>query len=161
MSNSQNRLPEPSLPEHELLQSAGRLPTLSAGIRERVLTDCSVQIRNGRRMDQIRIVGSLLAACLLICVVWTFRWNPSGESRSNMTSQKELGSEPARVLPQQPVGGSLAEKLAQPTEQPVAPLPKGGVPSRPESLREVQQLNQLIEQIRERNNNLCGWLPYL
>ncbi len=55
----------------------------------------------------------------------------------------------------------LAEKIAQPATPPTAPLPKGGVPGRTESLREVQQINQLIEQIRERNNNLCGVFPYL
>lgn len=161
MSNPQIRIPEPSLPEHELLQNAGRLPALSTGIRERVLTDCRVQIRNGRRMDQLKIVGSLLAACLLIGVVWTFRWNPSAPSRSGMTSQSDSAHQPAEMMPSGHDGGSLADKVAQPTETQAPPLPKGGVPSRPESLREVQQLNQLIEEIRGRNNNLCGWLPFL
>lgn len=160
MSNPHIRIPEPSLPEHELLQSAGRMPTLSAGIRERVLTDCRVQIRNGRRMDQLKIAGSLLAACLLICVVWTFRWNPRPET-SRADSATEKAVEPAKVMPFSPEGGSLAEKIAQPATPPTAPLPKGGVPGRTESLREVQQINQLIEQIRERNNNLCGVFPYL
>jgi len=161
MSNPKIRIPEPSLPEHELLQSAGRLPMLSPGIRERVLTDCSVQIRNGRRMDQLKIAGSLLAACLLIGVVWTFRWNPTAPSREGVTSQSDVEQQPAEMLPAVHNGGSLADKVAQPTETKTPPLPQGGVPSRPESLREVQQLNQLIEQIHGRNNNLCGWLPFL
>lgn len=161
MSNPHIRIPEPSLPEHELLQNAGSLPKLSAGIRERVLTDCRVQIRNGRRMDQLKIAGSLLAACLLIGVVWTFRWNPTAPSRSGMTSRSDAAHQPAEMLPSGHNGGSLADKVAQPTEMQAPPVPKGGVPSRPESLREVQQLNQLIEEIRGRNNNLCGWLPFL
>lgn len=160
MSNPHIRIPEPSLPEHELLQSAGRMPTLSVGIRERVLTDCRVQIRNGRRMDQLKIAGSLLAACLLICVVWTFRWNPVPDT-SQADSKTDQSVEPAKVMPFAPEGGSLGEKIAQPATPPAAPLPQGGVSGRPESVREVQQINQLIEQIRERNNNLCGIFPYL
>ncbi len=160
MSNPHIRIPEPSLPEHELLQSAGRMPTLSAGIRERVLTDCRVQIRNGRRMDQLKIAGSLLAACLLICLVWTFRWNPVPDT-TRASSTPDKAAEAAKVVPFNAEGESLAEKIAQPATPPANPLPKGGVPTRPESMREIQQINQLIEQIRERNNNLCGVFPYL
>jgi hypothetical protein len=37
-------------------------------------------------------------------------------------------------------------------------VPQGGPANRPE-MKELQQLNRLIEDIQDRNNVLCGTLP--
>ena len=74
MSDPFVNIPQPSLPEHNLLRQAGTLPQLTSGLRERVLLDCQKQVRYGRWADRFRVVGSVVAACLLVLLVWNFCW---------------------------------------------------------------------------------------
>ena len=74
MSEPFLKIPEPSLPEHNLLREAGTLPQLSAGLRNRVVLNVHKQVRYGRWVDRARIFGSVVAACLLVSFVWNYRW---------------------------------------------------------------------------------------
>jgi len=66
MSSIKHRLPEPSLPENELIRAADSLPELSSGLRSSTITLCEVQYVRGRR---IRVVKSAGAVLLATCVV--------------------------------------------------------------------------------------------
>ncbi len=157
MSDSYKRLSEPTLPEHQLLRDAAPMPQLSGGLRERVVVDVRRQLRNGRWADRLRITGAVLAASLVVCLVWNFRWT----GREQMAEQKPdaVKSVPTPPIPTMPVTPSSSYSNSDGTPQvPVAPqLPQGGPSSRPE-MQEMQQLNRLIDEIQGRNNILCGLL---
>ena len=154
MNNPSFRLPEPNLPEHQLLREAGSLPQLSTALRDRVLIDCQRQVRYGRWADRLRITGAVLAASLMVAVVWNFRWTGQGDQ-----------VDPAADVAESPTGQSIypppwsslnAESPTDPKADPT--LPQGGPSNRPE-MKEMQQINQLIEELGGRNNTLCSFLP--
>lgn len=55
--------------ERELLRGADRLPVLSNGLRNRVLTAATVAYRQARRWARAREVTSFLSVCLLVSFV--------------------------------------------------------------------------------------------
>ena len=154
MSESFNKIPEPALPEHQLLREIADLPQLSTGLRQRVIVDVHRQIRYGRWADRLRVGAAVLAATLMVCLVWNFRWT----GQEQVVKQKPaMEFSPPPVMPTPSTGGySSADSLPM---QPLSPqLPQGGPSSRTE-MKEMQQLNKLIEDIQGRNNVLCGLLP--
>lgn len=130
------------------------MPQLSRGLRERVIVDVRRQVRYGRWADRLKIAGAVLVASLLVVFVWNNRW----------TGQEQVAEKPPEVAPTQmvtptvPSSSSLSssESLSQDPVRPV--LPQGGPRANPE-VREMQQINRLIEDIQGRNNVLCGLLP--
>ena len=86
MSDPFLKIPEPSLPEHNLLQAAGTLPQLTLGLRDRVVLDMHRQVRYGRWAGRARVAGSVVAACLLVLLVWNFRWT----NRQNSETTEQL-----------------------------------------------------------------------
>lgn len=151
MTNPTNRIPEPILPEHQLLRDVASMPQLSAGLRQRVVSDVRRNIRYGRWADRLRIAAAVLAAALMVCLVWHFRW----------TGQEHVAEQASETLvPMTPPTNSYSANGSLPsTPAPVA-VPQGG-PSNRTEMKEMQQLNQLIEDIQGRNNVLCGVLPIL
>lgn len=146
-----NRIPEPLLPEHQMLRDVATMPQLSRGLRERVIVDVRRQVRFGWWSDRLRIAAAALAACALICLVWNFRW----------TGQTQVAERPAAV-PEPQISapsktGSLSASDTMPKDEATPVLPQGGPANRPE-MKELQQLNRLIEDIQGRNNVLCGTL---
>ena len=163
MSEPFLKIPEPSLPEHNLLREAGTLPQLMSGLRERVVLNVHKQVRYGRWADRARIMGSVVAACLLVLIVWNFRWtgqpNPQNTERSQDTVQHDAPpTYPAYTSPgtDSETDGSRAK-----TDVNGNPLPQGGPSIRRESIPEMRDLNQMIEKLQSRQNVLCGFLPYL
>ncbi len=152
MTDSINRIPEPVLPEHQLLREASQMPQLSSGLRARVVMDVHRQVRYGRWADRLRIAAVVLAASLMVCLVWHFRW----------TGQEQVAEQKPDVQiapPMMPVSPSSTYSSSQSPELPVQPaVPQGGPSSRPE-MREMQQINRLIEEIQSRDNLLFGLLP--
>ena len=71
MSQPSFRIPEPTLPEHELVKSIAELPELSPDLRHRVLQDCHFQIRYGRWMDRLRIIGAMALLLLMGTAIWS------------------------------------------------------------------------------------------
>ena len=152
------RIPEPTLPEHRLLRDAAQLPQLSSGLRGRIVIDVRRQLRNGRWADRLRITGAVLAASLVVFLVWNFRW--TGQEQSTEQTADAVKSSSPPVTPGTPLMPSGTYSTVESVPQtPIPPqLPQGGPSSRPE-MKEMQQLNQLIEEIQGRNNTLCGLLP--
>ena len=163
MSDPFLKIPEPSRPEHNLLQAAGTLPQLTSGLRERVVLSMHQQVRWGRWVDRARVAGSVVAACLLVLLVWNFRWtgqpNPQSTERSQDTVHHDAPTTyPAYVSP----GRNSEDDDAGPkTDANGNPLPQGGPSIRRESIPEMRELNQMIEKLQSRQNVLCGFLPYL
>ncbi len=163
MSDPFVNIPQPSLPEHNLLRQAGTLPQLTSGLRERVLLDCQKQFRYGRWADRFRVVGSVVAASLLVLLVWNFRWTgpqipPTTEPSQNTVHQDA----PETTYPYADPGmnSEVADDKAD-FDANGNPLPQGGPSIRRESTPEMRELNQMIEKLQSGHNVLCGFLPYL
>lgn len=135
-----------------MLRDVAAMPQLSKGLRERVIVDVHRQVRYGRWADRLRIAAAALAACAMICLVWNFRW----------TGQQQVADRPAAPLDTPETApsktGSLSASDTMPKDDAPPTVPQGGPTSRPE-MKELQQLNRLIEDIQGRNNVLCGTLP--
>jgi len=150
MTDPIQRISEPLLPEHQLLREVASMPQLSRGLRDRVLVDVRRQVRYGRWADRLRIAAAVLAASLLVGLVWHFRW--TGQHPVANRAEKDPVVAPAMPAPQ-PTKMSASDTMPADPRPPA--LPHGGPSSRPE-MKELQQLNQLIEKIQGRNNALCG-----
>ena len=146
------RISEPLLPEHQLLREVGTMPQLSGELRSRVVVDIRRQVRYGRWADRLRIAAALLAASLLVCLVWKFRWT----GQDHVAEQKPVDVPAPVVVPVTPSSGIYSSNPTSPVEP--AKVPQGGPSSLPDT-REMQQLNRLIEDIQGRNNVLCGLVP--
>ena len=147
------RITEPLLPEHQMLREAGTMPQLSGDLRSRVVVDIRRQVRYGRWVDRLRIAGAVLAASLLVCLVWKFRWT----GQDQVVEQKPVEVPAPVATPASPSSGIYSSSPAPMPPEP-AKLPQGGPSSVPD-MREMQQLNRLIEDIQGRNNVLCGLVP--
>jgi hypothetical protein len=146
------RISEPLLPEHQLLREVGTMPQLSGDLRSRVVVDIRRQVRYGRWADRLRIAAAVLAASLLVCLVWKFRWT----GQDQVAEQKPVEVPAPVVVPAPPSSGIYSNSPTSPAEP--AKVPQGGPSSVPD-MREMQQLNRLIEDIQGRNNILCGLVP--
>lgn len=146
------------MPEHVLLRNIGELPQLSTGLRNRVLIDVHRQIHRGRWADRFRVAGAFLAASLVVWVVWTFRMKTQDQVVERMADPPSSSVAPPQTLDKYSSSSSSATTVTPvPPESLELSKPQGGPSNR--NLREIQQLNQLIEQIQGRNNTLCGMLP--
>lgn len=162
MSEPFLKIPEPSQPEHDLLRDAGTMPQLSSGLRDRVVLNVHKQVRYGRWADRARIFASAVAACLLVSFVWNHRWTGPSEPKTEAPLQ-DTAKQNAPVYPSYSSPGMEspdAEKNAK-TDADGNPLPQGGPSIRRENIQEMRDLNQLIEKLQNRQNSLCGFLPYL
>lgn len=158
MSESYKRLSEPTLPEHQLLRNAVPMPQLSDGLRERVVVDVRRQLRNGRWADRLRILGAVLVASLMVCLVWSFRWTGQDQVVDQQPEPaKQFFTPPTPTMSPSP-SSSYSNSDSSPQGPGNPKLPQGGPSSRSE-MDEMQHLNRLIEDIQGRNNILCGLLP--
>jgi hypothetical protein len=163
MSDSFNSIPDPKLPEHRLLRDAAEMPTLSPGFRDRVMVNVHQQVRSGRWADRLRVIASTAAALLLVTCVWTFRGNrPEETSRNDAVTPT---APTTALVPEMSTAPSSASHAAAP------PVPielqderkrsgGGGNPKPRMNLNEMQQINQLIEHYQQRQNIVCGLLPF-
>lgn len=62
MSGGQSGIPEPVMPEHNLLRGAAPQVRLSAGLRQQVLTNAVAQYHLGRRQRLLSRAGVIVAA---------------------------------------------------------------------------------------------------
>jgi len=153
MTDPIKRISEPLLPEHQLLREVASMPQLSHGLRDRVILNVRRQVRYGRWADRLRIAAAVLAACLLVGLVWQFR----GTGNAHVADKPPAAPIEAPAMPA-PQATGLSASDTMPVDPKPPALPQGGPSSRPE-MKELQQLNQLIEKIQGRNNVLCGALP--
>lgn len=116
MSQPSFRIPEPALPEHELLKSVAELPELAPDLRHRVLQDCHFQIRYGRWLDRLRILGAIAILLLMGTAIWSqvgqwlaaARPAPTPVQRPEEATSSPVRSAREPLLP----GQSLADPLA-------------------------------------------------
>jgi len=95
MSQPSFRIPEPTLPEHELVRNAAELPELSPNLRQRVLQDCHFQIRYGRWLDRLRILG----VCTILLLIATAIWSTVSPWMSSATHEPAPVQAPAESTP--------------------------------------------------------------
>jgi hypothetical protein len=163
MQDPRHRIPEPAMPEHQLLRDVGELPILSSGLRQRVVVDIHRQVSKGRWADRLQIAGSVLVAGLLVGLAWNLRGTGQNDladkpaSPTNSTTETPP-SDPYSSSSSNPSSATAAMPL-DPAESPEKPLPQGGPSSR--DMKELQQLNQLIERIQGRGSIVCGTLQVL
>jgi hypothetical protein len=160
MQDPRHRIPEPATPEHQLLRDVGELPVLSNGLRQRVVVDIHRQVSKGRWADRLQIAGSVLVASLLVCLAWTFRGTGQRELSEKPTTPVDTSTETQATDPYSSSSSSSSSATASlpviPADVPEKTLPQGGPSSR--DMKELQQLNQLIERIQGRGNIVCGAL---
>ena len=99
MSDPFLKIPGPSLPEHSLLRDAGALPQLTSGLRKRVVLNVHKQVRYGRWADRARVAGSVIAACLVVLMVWNFRWTGHQKTRTSEQSQDTVQHDAPTTYP--------------------------------------------------------------
>jgi len=163
MSDPFLKIPEPSLPEQNLLRAAGTLPQLTLGLRQRVVLNVHQQVRYGRWVDRARVAGSVVAACLLVLLVWSFRWTNRQNPQTTEQLQDTVQHDAPIIYPDyiSPGRNSEGGDARPKTDANGNPLPEGGPSIRRESIPEMRELNQMIEKLQSRQNVLCGFLPYL
>jgi hypothetical protein len=156
MQDPRHRIPEPAMPEHQLLRDVGELPVLSNGLRQRMVVDIHRQVSRGRWADRLQIAGSVLVASLLVGLAWTFRGTGESELADKPTDPVRSSTETQSSDPYSSSSSATAATPVIPAEAPEKTQPQGGPSSR--DMKELQQLNQLIERIQGRGNIVCGTL---
>lgn len=66
------QIPDPTFPEHQLIQDSAPIPELSAGFKARVMAECSVSMASAARAWRWKVGSSAAVVCalgLLVCLV--------------------------------------------------------------------------------------------
>lgn len=66
MTNHPHSIPEPVLPEHQLLADAAPTVELSAGFRSKVMTECAASYALAQKIFYAKVIATVL---LVICAV--------------------------------------------------------------------------------------------
>ncbi len=147
MTNIDRNLPEPRFPEHALIRDAAPNPRLSAGFRDRVLTECQATVRITRREFRQRVTLSAAAVCCLaLLMLLGFPSSPQSvvespppaeEHDSSPTESHSLGnSQLESQRPRLSGSGLAADKV------------------RPDPKSELQQMDELMEGLQNRTQQL-------
>jgi hypothetical protein len=80
-------LPEPSLPEHQLIRDSAPLPKLSSGFRARVMSECTVSILHAKRVRRWKIGGTVAAVCILSLLLMLAVPNPAVDEPNIVTPE--------------------------------------------------------------------------
>lgn len=148
MSNLTNRsLPEPILPEHQLIRDSAPIPELSAGFRQRVLQECGTQISEAKSVRRWKMAGAVATACcmgLACCLALPMFLNDGGASPILVnpdTTSRNMSPEFASPgsLGYPGGGGGVAVDMPKPT---------------PARDPEKSQMNQMIESLNNRQQLL-------
>ena len=134
-------IPEPALPEHELIRDAAPMPELSAGFKSRVLAECGTSIVAARRAFRLKVAGSFGAVCclsLLFCLSLPMDDTPDQQ----ITVQPPA---PQPVSPQS-VSPGVSFGMAPGESRMAVDAPKPAVSKESDS----SQMNQIIEQLNDR-----------
>lgn len=84
MSSHHPRIPEPDLPESELIRAADSLPKLSSGLRSSTLALCGAQVRRTQRVRRAKIASVAVIAASAVFAVWALFAPGAGESAAPM-----------------------------------------------------------------------------
>ena len=157
MKNTPHSLPDPVLPEHELITSAGPIPTLSNGLKQRVMLECSHQVRLARWRTRATYGAVVLAACCIILMLRIER--PTVSSVPESTAETETQppeNSPGYQSPGAPSSSTIAdEKRRKDLSDPKVRAKQNDIPA------EAEQIHFLIEELKGRDKKLCGLLPWI
>ncbi len=134
-------IPEPALPEHELIRHSAPMPEFSAGFKSRVLAECGTSIVAARRAFRLKVAGSFGAVCclgLLFCVSLPM----------DDTPERQITAQPQAPQPVSPQSVSPGVSFGMPPGESrmAVDAPKPGVSKESDS----SQMNQIIEQLNDR-----------
>lgn len=150
MTSRNLNLPEPFLPEHDLIRSAAPMPELSPGFRNRVLDECSAGILHARRVFRVKVGAAVVAVCCLVvlCAVLL----PTENSAPQPVAEES-------VSPTTPNSHSPGGSIGLPSSSGLAVDE-----ARPSSNGDTDrsQMNELIEELKGRQQIFnAGMLPRL
>lgn len=109
MSNSSHSIPEPLLPEHQLLADAAPQIELSANFRSQVLAECSASHAMAQKVFAAKVAAGILAA-LLAAVLAYVMWN----------SEPEYSPKLPRPAAAQPAVQLGPQQTSQPSVSPIS-----------------------------------------
>jgi len=133
MSRGLSGIPEPVMPEHDLLRSAAPSVRLSEGLKQQVLMRSVTQYHAGRRQRFLmRTVAAVAAVTMTGAVLW--RLNQPAETPASAAGQTSVTSQPLSeaptavtpsLLPSSTSSqGTLADPQAAPSSaETVTPIP--------------------------------------
>lgn len=167
MNDSSKRLPDPLLPEHQLIRAAAPSVPLSVDLKQRVLLSCDRQIRWARWSRRLRLTAVVAMVCGLLLLLRQGPADPAapapastGHSVSSEPAQPEV---PGSYRPYTPGGdapggdAAVVDDLGQPV--PVTPQKRAQESTVPP--REIEQIHFLIDELQQRERKLCGVLLQL
>lgn len=97
-NSSHHRIPEPSFPEHDLIQAADQLPELSSGLRSSTLVACDQQIRHVRRINRLRYTAVGVLALTFVLGVGAMM-SISAESPASAVVEEPIAASTETPLP--------------------------------------------------------------
>jgi hypothetical protein len=169
MKSSHRNLPEPDLPEHQLIRSVNTLPTLSSGLKQRVMAGCDQQMILATRQYRVRVVTSVLAACCLL--IGLCRWIMAPSPAPARPQSDAVTESPAVKPGPSSTGGSLrydesedessssSSSIAADQVHPEPALQKRELQKQRLPARESDQIRQIIEDLQQRERKLSGVFP--
>ncbi len=145
-------LPDPLLPEHELIRAADELPELSPSLRSATLLVCDGHIRRARRVRRLRRTAIVLAVVGCTVAVLISRQQPPPDDPAHSPVAEERPA-PVRVL--RPSPGRVGS--------PGSPGKVFSVDGTSSQDAEQLQISRDIEALRNRSRSLINgsFLPFL
>ncbi|MCA9033944.1 MAG: hypothetical protein KDA91_02385 [Planctomycetaceae bacterium] len=169
MKNKPQSLPDPMLPEHQLIRDAASLPQLSSGLRQQVMASCGQEIRLARWKSRATAGGVVVIVCCLLFMVAVRQPVPPDQMTQEATPTGSQG--PQEFHPEVSPGGSPGyespDQDSTSRDLPVAEQMHFRAPRSPverqrqetQAPQEQRQINFLMEELRMRQKKLCGALP--
>ena len=136
MSHRNLQIPEPMLPEHALIRDAAPVPELSAGFKQKVMADCKVGITRAARVRRWKVTGTVAAVCSLALMISLVLPTANNASPQSVTEQKQTTPPPFS-----------SDSLGYPSGSSSIVVDQV---KRPVKDAESSQMNQLIEQLDQR-----------
>lgn len=156
MSRHRQRIPEPILPEHELIRAAGTLPELSSGLRAATLTGCQAYVLRAQRLRRLKIASSAaVAASVIIAATVMYATSTDGDPQPIVHDTV-------------PPAAAEAETLTQTTSTPSTSTPSTSVQpgaivtmGNPGGRSEQEMIEETIEDVNRRAQKLmdAGIIP--
>ncbi len=157
MNKPSPNLPDPVLPEHQLICNAAPNVTLSSGLKSRVMVSCQHQIALARWKFRLSLGISILTACCILLLI--VRPGPEHSPQDSLSTEAVEPSDTVdpELYPDSNRSRSLVDRKSREAE--LSPGEKKHQQTRPS--REVEQIHLLIEELKQREKKLCGLLPMI
>lgn len=151
MSSQNPRIPEPDLPESELIRAADSLPKLSSGLRSSTLVLCAAQVRRTQQIRRVKIASVAVVAASAVFAVWAlFAPATSGPDSPMVEDDRTPQTNPAWTSPADPGAGTEA-----------AGVISFGAPRQSSPSSDVDNADRSIERLHKRAQDVmdAGLVP--